>query len=511
VQQDFTLISDPTDLELEEGIVLQAPGLTGSGSLYSGREVGETRSFDAALSVVDRGINDADLEERHTLVIEAPTPPADSVGVRAGGVSDDEILLTVPVGEGEAAIIIYRDEADVVTFHYGQGIQPGATADEGTRSRVAHRETFRIHLRPGDVKPVEAGATSGQRGDIGKAVAKVFKIVIVKLFPKQVGKFVAKRVKNWEDKKRSAQGLHGGSFAELLASAPKPLTSTKGFIGKKSLLFIHGTTSTTAGAFEGLSAFPDLMTRIYRSYDDRVIGFNHHTMSKCIAENVRDFYAALAVGEYTFDIVCHSRGGLLARALTQLSDKDMSRFLGVEWKRPAGVVVNVDRIVFVATPNAGTLLAEPKRIPQFVERLTNFVNMFPDGVLSISAGALMSIAGSIAEVGLPHLPGLADQAPESDLLKAINDKAAAARYFAFRVNFEPAGNFFDVIKDAVADRIFEKAQNDLVVPTLGVTKTSIFDLPAERLIEFGPKDGVHHTNCFRQDKIKQIADFLNVV
>jgi pimeloyl-ACP methyl ester carboxylesterase len=510
MQEDFSLKADISPIELDQsGITLVAPGLIGNGTWFSRRVIGETRDATGEKSALDGALAEADLEDRHTLVIEAPTPAAATgTGRVGGGVADDEILMQVPTAENEAALAIYIDEAGIISFHYPQTTSK-ATAALPTRTFGAARlQQFRIPLRPGKSKRPTEG-----RGMVGRIVAKIIKIVIVKLLPDEAGTFVSRRVKAWEDKHRAFQGLHGGTWPQLLDPTPLPFSDFGSLAGKKVLLFLHGTTSATAGAFGALKQNPALLDRLYRAYENRVIGFNHHTMTDSVAENVRQFYAAFAPapGRYSFDIVCHSRGGLVARALTHLADSAISKTLGQPWARPSAVKLTIDRIVFVATPNGGTQLAEPTRVPQFVERLTNYVNMLPDSAVVIASGALLSIAAALAEVALPRLPGLADQAPESPLLRELAPPARAAdRFFAFRANYEANGDLLDIIKDHAVDRIFEQMENDLVVPTEGVSKTSRFDLPVARLVSFGPGTGVHHTNFFAQTDIAKMADFLEV-
>ena len=508
MEERFGLKADSAPVELDlSGITLVAPGLEGDGTWYSRRMAGESRAFTGESPELDRALAEAGLEDRHTLVIEAPTPAVVVGGGRAiGGVRDDEMLLQVPTKPGEVAFVLYIDEAGIVSFHYREDAPARAPALPSRAAGGATLERFRISLRRGQSK--RPGET---RGLFSRLVAKILKIVVVKLFPDQIGSFVARRVKAWEDAHRAAQGLHDGNWDRLLDPMPTPLADLDRLQGRRSLLLIHGTTSSTAGAFKELQRFPDLLKRLSNAYEGRVIGFNHHTMSASVAENVRQFYAALASnpGEYTFDIVCHSRGGLVARALTQLSDSTCGTFLGTAWQRPADVRVNVDRIVFVATPNAGTQLAEPERLPAFVERLTNYVTMLPDSALTLASGALMSIAGSIAEVGLPRLPGLADQAPNSMLLRSLAPPDGVSdRYFGFRANYSASGDLVDVVKDKVMDRIFERIENDLVVPTTGVSTTTSFDLPVTRVVSFGTHRGVHHTNFFTQPEMSKLAEFL---
>jgi pimeloyl-ACP methyl ester carboxylesterase len=508
MQEDFNLRADIAPVELDQsGLTLIAPGLLGTGAWHSRREPGEMRAFTGEKNALDRGLAEAGLEDRHTLIIEAPTPQVSMGAVRgAGGVSENELLLQVPLADKETAFVMYTDEAGIVSFHYRDSGQ--AVPALPSRSwNAARQDRFRISLRPGTSRAPGEG-----RALFGRLLAKIIKVIVVELFPDEVGNAAAKRVKLWEDKNRRAIGFHGGNWQQLLDDAPLALTDVASLTGKKSLLFLHGTTSSTAGAFGALRGFPQLLDRLRTAYDGRVAGFNHHTMTAGVAENVRDVYAALASapGDYTFDVVCHSRGGLVALALTQLADASFEQYLGSPWRRPAGVNIKIDRIVFVATPNAGTDLAIPDNISSFIERLVNFVNMLPDSAGTIAIGALLSVAAAVAEVTLPRLPGLADQSPDSDLLRKLLPADTAERYFAFQASYAPTGDLFDVVRNAAMDRIFSAKQNDLVVPTEGVSAAGGFKLPVERIVQFGPNDGVYHTNFFSQPAITKIAEFLNV-
>lgn len=509
MQEDFALVGDfaPTQLD-QSGITLVAPGLYGSGTWLAKRIAGETREFTGEKSELDRAIEEAGAEDRHTLVIDAPTPattPGDG-GRGAGDVADDEMLLQVPLARDEAAVVMYIDEAGVVSFHYAE--PPVASApDLPSRALGADQQLrFRLPLRTGISKrPGES------RGWIAKSTSKIIKVLVVKIFPDQVGSFVARRIQVWEQKQRAFQGLHGGTWAQLLDPMPTPVSSMAPYLGRRSLLLIHGTTSTTAGAFAGLAKHPALLDRLHAMYGGRVLGFNHHTMGVSVAENLRQFFGALAAspGEYTFDIVCHSRGGLVARALAHLTDEHVGKLTGTTWQRPGGVKLNIGRIVFVATPNAGTALAVPERIPGFIDRLANYVNMLPDATLTIASGALLSLAGAAAEVALPRLPGLSDQAPGSPLQQMLAPPVGGFnRFYAFSSDYEPEGDLVSVIKDGVVDRIFHSASNDLVVPSDGVATTPYFALPAERCVAFLPDRSVHHSAFFGQPEMFHIADWL---
>jgi hypothetical protein len=508
MQEDFSLVGDFTPTQLDtSGISIVAPGLHGTGTWLAQRMPGESRAVTGENTELDRAIAEAQAEDRHTLLIEAPTPVVTASGGRgANDVADDEILLQVPLAADETAVVMYVDEAGIVSFHYPQAV----TAGDALPTRAigsAKQVKFRVPLRSGQTR---TGAGDG-RGWIAKAVSKVIKVIVVKLLADPVGGFVANRVRAWEKNYRGHQGLHAGGWAGLLGAVPQQVQDLSPYVGKRSLLLVHGTTSTTAGAFAGLAQQTALTDRLDALYGGRVLGFNHHTMGVPVAENLRQFCDALAAqpGDYEFDIVCHSRGGLVARALDQMDDATASQIFGAPWQRPAGVNAKIRRIVFVATPNAGTALAEPEKIPGFVDRLANVVNTLPDAALTIASGALISLVGAAAEVGLARLPGLGDQVPESPLQRLLQPAAGVdARYYAFSADYEPEGDLIGAIKDGVADRIFGMTRNDLVVPSAGVSRTPYFDLPADRHVAFGPDRHVHHSAFFKQPEMARIADWL---
>src|SRR6185369_7255175 len=118
----------------------------------------------------------------------------------------------------------------------------------------------------------------------------------------------------------------------------------------RSLLFIHGTFSHTVSTFCGLAA-SDFFDRVKGTYGDRMFAFDHLTVSRSPDENARMLLEALPEQATTFDVVTHSRGGLVLRSL-------------IERAQPFGDLAHrftAGRVVLVASPNDGTPLATPKR------------------------------------------------------------------------------------------------------------------------------------------------------
>ena len=64
--------------------------------------------------------------------------------------------------------------------------------------------------------------------------------------------------------------------------------------------------------------------------------------------------------ELEVDIVCHSRGGLVSRALAG--------------EQGTATPFHVRRLVHVATPNHGTALATPDNLVPFIDRITTMTN-----------------------------------------------------------------------------------------------------------------------------------------
>ncbi len=57
-------------------------------------------------------------------------------------------------------------------------------------------------------------------------------------------------------------------------------------------------------------------------------------------------------------------------------------------------------------------------------------------------------------------------------------------------------------KDIGIDAVFEGAENDLVVPTLGVsTGTSAFTIPGDQMIQFDETRGVMHSTFWKEPEV----------
>jgi hypothetical protein len=258
----------------------------------------------------------------------------------------------------------------------------------------------------------------------------------------------------------------------------------------RALLYVHGTFSTAQGGFSGI---PDPVAQtLYDRYGSRVFAFNHHSLSMSPAENVEWFLDQMPSGiDLDLDIICHSRGGLVARTMAG----ELSGFAG-DLSR-----INVGRVVFVATPNNGTALADEENIIGLLDRVATLANVLPSIPVIEALDAVLAVVKTVAHGVLTGLSGLASMRPRGDFLGQLNiGKRVDTEYYALAANYEPTNPGLKALvagaKDALIDAVFAGEPNDLVVPTIGVYEgatDSNFPIRKENLLEFPPERGINHS------------------
>ncbi len=306
------------------------------------------------------------------------------------------------------------------------------------------------------------------------------------------------------------------------------------------LLLVHGTFSKTASPVVG---FGPAFLKWAREKYHVVLGFDHWTLSKdpeanarLLVEQLRSLDATLLTGR-RIDVIAHSRGGLVARAFTELLSEGESA---------------VRNLIFMGTPNCGTDLANPENWGTLADTLVNMTGLDPTGFFGKLAGLLAELAVRGAETDIPGL--LAQNPNESNspgsFLSRLQQKAGIVglgepggtriRHSVIAADFEPGPmtpNMAGLLKkakelgfDSAADALFADC-NDLVVNTahtwcLDQGREKKTGLPAgldpERVLVFSPESsaitlplgiesvitrGVHHCNLFNQsvaqDRIKK--------
>jgi hypothetical protein len=288
--------------------------------------------------------------------------------------------------------------------------------------------------------------------------------------------------------------------------------------GKRVLLFIHGTFSCSEAlldeGFGRIDAGKKLLTDAEKHYD-RVLAFDHPTLSVSPALNAFDLAALLRPSPASLDVICHSRGGLVARWFCEAFAPE-----GIE-----------RRVVFVGAPLAGTSLAAAPRLRSSLDFLANIADVLRSGAelaaanaFFLAAAGLLRVVGTVTslaaktpalDAAIALIPGLDGQSrvgnnEELRRLRAntgtANFASKTLRYSAICADFEPreiGWNFLRLFSkplqrlgDLGADIVFPD-RNDLVVDTLSMVEVADF-LKVKIAHDFGTGDRVHHLNYFRQ-------------
>ncbi len=300
-------------------------------------------------------------------------------------------------------------------------------------------------------------------------------------------------------------GLHEGWLKVTRATlAAGTLEAVEPVSPSRSLLLIPGTFSNAAAAFKDLAA-STFFERVRDAYDDRVFAFDHFTLSRTPQDNARMLLSALPEQTTLFDVVTHSRGGLVLRHLVERHGQFGS--LARRFK--------LGRAVLVASPNDGTPLATPKRWEDTVGWVANLLELFPDNPFTIGAEFVANGLVWLANHAAVDLPGLAAMDGEGASVGSLQGPPlppADANYSALVANYQPDETTLQRLLDAGMDQFFGSA-NDLVVPSEGgwrVGRAPIPFIPAPRIGCFGPGgnipgDSVTHVSFFSQH---QAVDFL---
>jgi hypothetical protein len=496
-------------VNLGGGYVLVAPGLRGRADRLVGPP-GDLRAPDSGTSPLDGMLGANDMTTVASIEIAAVPTPAPPTAELRDARGDDALVLEVPdLGPEVGQVVLAVDEAGVLTWHFpleGDQIQSPTTRDPSARKR------FVIGRR---VPPAPPPETARDRALFGWVGRKLLKVIVYPITDLLIGAPATAIAEHWENANR-AYGLRDFSPANYrkptsadpatIALAPDGLDRlAKG----RALLFVHGTFSNAHGAFNDLPT--EFMAELHRRYDGRVFAFNHFTMSHDPMQNIQWFADAIrqmSAPELDVDIICHSRGGLVARTLAE-----GKAIFGLNLDR-----VRVNRIAFVAAPNRGTALADSNHMVEMIDRMTNVLNLVPPGgVADIFEGVLIAVK-IIGHGALKGLQGLLSMDLNGQFLRNLNKGGSHdAQYFAIAANYEPTGlsmrSLVSRSADAVVDRIFEGAENDLVVPELGVFSENgcdSFPIPVERRLLFPGTDGVTHTSFFgRAELVDRLGAWLS--
>ena len=368
------------------------------------------------------------------------------------------------------------------------------------------------------------------RGPVAWAI-KALKVVGVDLAG--VG---AEKIAAWVEKpsspteKKPGPGLYQcGLVTDAFALNPVKARQFRGKQEKPFLVFLHGTASSTWGSFGDLwsDKRKKELEALIGAYGERVLGFEHASLTQSPIENALDLAQALPKGA-RLHLVTHSRGGLIGELLCRagacgngksatdkggegtaaaepFSPDELKLFEG----DPASLELlqqlnkelkdkkfKIERVVRVACPALGTTLAS-RRLDRWLSVIGSVAGMaVPDTPL---ADFFKDIGDFIAAVikkrtDPEELPGLAAMMPQSPVIKLVN-------WPATEVSGDLAVIAGDMEPDAVwaklmtwvADRFYE-GDHDLVVNTVSMSGGA--NRSGKALVSPHKGSNVNHFNYF---------------
>ena len=384
--------------------------------------------------------------------------------------------ITCDVKPGRTAILALRLPSGALTFH-----RPVQLTSRGMRG-------------PSQLRFQVPAPRTTSRGLLDQAI-KAMVVEVVQVAADKAASFILPRLAEALEKtvwkqRGLAEGWVKVTKDTLAAGA---LAQAKPVSPERSLLFIHGTFSNAAAAYHDL-ARSDFFDRIKDTYADRIFAFNHFSVSRTPEQNVRMLLEALPEQTTTFDVVAHSRGGLVLRTLVERAPQfsDLSRRF------------KLGRAVLVASPNDGTPLATPKRWDETIGWMANLLELFPDNPFTSGAAFVAHGLNWLANHASGDLPGLHSMDAEGEVIAAIQREPGPPpdAYSALVANYEPTGETLQRLLDIGIDGFFSSA-NDLVVPSEGgwrIDRSDATFIPATRIGCFGPggnlSGAVTHVNFF---------------
>jgi pimeloyl-ACP methyl ester carboxylesterase len=322
---------------------------------------------------------------------------------------------------------------------------------------------------------------------------------------------VIKKLQDLDNSLTPNQGLRRWQ-AGVLTKVDQPAATPR------LLLFVHGTFSKSEALFDELQASPAGKTFLAtaEAHYKQILAFDHPTLSVSPVLNALDLERALGGYKGEIDIICHSRGGLVA----------------AWWLRTG--LRNVKRVICVGAPLEGTSLAAPARIKVTLDYYANVAHAIETAakiaggfappmapLLGMTAGLMSVIGGALSlgsrtplvDAGVAIVPGLSAQSRvenNQELLRLQRDRwPSQPEIYAVRSDFEPGdpdAKWWEFwrrwnrpllrVADSAADRIFDEP-NDLVVDLKTMVRANSL-LPAANVYSFATNNRVHHCNYFAQ-------------
>lgn len=380
--------------------------------------------------------------------------PAPSTGGTRGPGEVPHVEVTVPApGDDEGQVVLEVDDTGTVRWHLSDTAVEGSGAD-----RSGPTQTFRVPVAELDLPDT---AADPDRGIVGFGLRKILHVL---RFPVEAAAARAGELAvGWWERRHRPYGLDlvtAGTLRDPLGPAGVTRERLAALADRPFLLLVHGTFSRARSAYDGLAADTAFFAEMTRRYPDRILAFDHPTLHVDPDANVAWLRDRLPDVPLTFDVVCHSRGGLVGRRLA-----DGPRHAG-------GPAPHVRTLVHVATPNAGTVLASRKRWGNLLDVFTNLLSLLPDSPGGIGLEGVIEVVKQVATGVVGGLDGLGAMDPQGAWLGRLPGGARSGTTVrAITSDWTPDHGAPLAVRalNRLVDPFFGSG-NDAVVPTDGVAR-----------------------------------------
>lgn len=292
---------------------------------------------------------------------------------------------------------------------------------------------------------------------------------------------------------------------------------------RKSLLFIHGTGSSSLGSFGELKGTEEWNKLVDFYGETNLLALQHRTLTCSPLQNVLAALETLPNG-IVLDLVTHSRGGLVADLLARFSAhsdgfgqeeldvfQDNSREIDLETIGKISKVlktksIQIDRVVRVACPANGTTLAS-KRMDMFLNVMINLLGGAIGGITNPVFSSLKELVLASIETkdDIGVLPGIESMNPDSPFIKVLNFQGTSKEIDSHLIAIAGSSELSMAFKSllVLVGKFFFRGKNDLVVDTASM------EFGAKRIkgnvyLYLEETGKIDHITYFKTPKIRKI-------
>ncbi len=432
--------------------------------------------------------------------LQAPTAARGATGAdaRTGPVVKASVRVGTARGLGEPLRLQAVPDQDVVVLHLAGGptltLHPETARDlllgQGAQQRSRGAADPDAVAVPSDMawQGLADAAPSRGPGLVGQVLLAGFEIVAFGRYTGAVADLAATGAVAMADGQVEA-GVYSlpdsGPLTALKGSGRRLLQVEPAPGGGPILVLIHGTFVETVSTFGKLwEQHPETVTTLFTHYRRAVYALDHPTLGESPMANAITLVQALPHGA-RLHLLTHSRGGLVAEVLARvcgqrtLGPDDLAAFGGDNHAKAraelqallAAVIerdIHVERVVRVACPARGTLLAS-RRLDAYLSVFKWTLELAGATLSAQVVGFLNAVAERRADPSL--IPGLEAMVPGSAVVRWLNQPpnlpdhgqtiAGDLRVVAGDLKADSIGSF---LKTLLADA-FYWTDNDVVVHT----------------------------------------------